>query len=107
MILSQILKIDSTAPAELSEEISHIWHEVVSSIAKEMLQYAEPHIDELYINLREEIALELAKLMSFISEKVVSDRMRGRLIAEINPEVEREQCFSEAGRNKILLNMFG
>lgn len=101
MILSQILKIDSTAPAELSEEISHIWHEVVSSIAKEMLQYAEPHIDELYINLREEIALELAKLMSFISEKVVSDRMRGRLIAEINPEVEREQCFSEAGRNKI------
>jgi hypothetical protein len=101
MILSQIFKIDSTAPAELSEEISHIWNEVVSSIVKEMLEYAEPHMGELHINLREEMALELAKLMLFISEKVVSDRMGGRLISEINLEVEREQCFSEAGRNKI------
>jgi hypothetical protein len=101
MILSQIHRIDSTAPAELSEEISLIWDEVVSSIAKEMLEYAEPHMGDLHISLREEMALELAKLMSFISSKVVSDRMGGRLIAEIDPEVEREQCFNEDGRNKI------
>jgi len=101
MILSQIQKIDSTAPAKLAEEISVVWGEVVSLIVKEMLEYAEPHIDDLHINLREEMALEIAKLMSFLSEKVVADRMNGRLIVEINPEVEREQCFSEAGRNKI------
>jgi hypothetical protein len=67
MILSQIQKIDSTAPADLSEEISAVWDEVVSSIVKEMLEYAEPHIGDLHINLREEMALELAKLISFIS----------------------------------------
>jgi hypothetical protein len=101
MILSQIQKIDSTAPVELTVEISAIWDEVVSLIVQQMLEYAEPHIGELHINLREEMALELAKLMSFLSEKVVSDRINGRLIAEIKPEVEREQCFSDAGRNKI------
>lgn len=101
MILSQIQKIDSTAPVELTEEISAIWDEVVSLIVQQMLEYAAPHIGELHINLREEMALELAKLMSFLSEKVISDRMNGRLIAEIKPEVEREQCFSDAGRNKI------
>lgn len=101
MILSQIFKIDPTAPAELSEEISHIWNEVVNSIVKEMLEYAEPHMGELHINLREEMTLELAKLISYISGKVVSARMGSRLILEIHPEVEREQCFSEAGRNMI------
>lgn len=101
MILSQIQKIDSTAPVELIEEISAIWNEVVSLIVQQMLEYAELHIGELHINLREEMALELAKLISFLSEKVVSERMNGRLITEIKPEVEREQCFSEVGRSKI------
>ena len=64
MILSQIQKIDSTAPAELSKEISAVWDEVVSSIVNEMLEYAEPHIGDLHINLREEMALELAKLIA-------------------------------------------
>lgn len=101
MILSQIQKIDSTAPVELTEEISAIWNEVVSLIVQQMLEYAKPHIGELHINLREEMALELAQLIAFLSNDVVSDRMNGRLIAEIKPEVEREQCFSEVGRNKI------
>lgn len=101
MILSQILKIEPMAPKELAEELSFIWDEVLSSVIKEMLNHAKPNIGELHVNLREEMALEMARLMSFISERIVSDRMSGRLISEINPTIEREQCFSEAGRNKI------
>jgi hypothetical protein len=101
MILSQIQKIDPTAQLQLVVEISAIWEEVLDSIVKEMLEHSKPHICDLHINLREEMALELVKLIYFISEKVVSNRMDGRSISEIDPTAEREQCFSEAGRNKI------
>lgn len=101
MILSQIQKIDPSAQLQLAVEVSAIWEEVLDSIVKEMLEYSKPHIGDLHINLREEMALELSKLIYFIAEKVVSSRMDGRLISEINPTAEREQCFSEAGRNKI------
>ncbi len=101
MILFQIQKIDSTVPKDIAEKISVIWEEVVSSIAKEMLTYVASRVGEPHINLREEMILELAKLKSFISEKVVSDRMNGRTIAEIDPLEERNQCFSEAGKCKI------
>jgi len=100
-IFSQIQTIDSSAPPDLAGELSVIWDEVVNSIVKEMLEYAEPHIGDLHINLREEMALELAKFMFVLSKQVVSDRINSRLIAEINPEEEREQCFSESGKNKI------
>lgn len=101
MILSQIRKIDSMAPEKLAREISVIWEDILHSIIKEMLDYAKPQIGNLHVNLREEMALEIARLMLFISERIISDRLNGRLIAEINPVLEREQCFSEAGRNKI------
>lgn len=59
MILNQINKFDSTAFSESSEKIAMVWERVVDSIIKEMLAYADPHIKELHINLREEMALEL------------------------------------------------
>jgi hypothetical protein len=66
-----------------------------------MLDIANPKMDELHINLREEIAHELAKLMLFISEKVVSDRIDGRSVNEIDYHIEREQCFSLEGKERI------
>jgi hypothetical protein len=47
------------------------------------------------------MALELAKLIYFLSEQIVADRMNGRAIREIDPQVEYEQCFSENGMEKI------
>ena len=101
MIMDQIIKFDSTASPESSKEVAQVWESVVDSIIKEMFAYAEPHIGELHINLREEMALELAKLISFISERVIADRLNGRTIKEIDPKIEHEQCFSENGREKI------
>ena len=101
MILNQIKKFDSTASPESSERIALVWERVVDSIIKEMLAYADPHIKDLHINLREEMALELAKLIFFISERVVADRLKGRTINEIDPQIEYEQCFSESGKEKI------
>lgn len=101
MILSQILKIEPMASRERANELALVWDDVLSLIIKEMLNHAKPKMLVLHINLREEMALEMTRLMRFISEKIVSDRMTGRLLAEINPAIEREQCFSVAGRNKI------
>ncbi len=100
-MLNHIYKIDPFASPEKAQQLAEIWDEVVSSIIKEMLDIANPQMDDLHINLREEMALELAKLIFFISEKVASDRISGRAINEIDHYVEREQCFSLEGKEKI------
>jgi hypothetical protein len=101
LMQTYILKFDSTASPEAAMTIAAVWEEVVNSIIEEMLAYANPYMDALHIDLREEMALELARLISFISEKVVIDRMAGRAIKHIDPKIEREQCFNVEGKNKI------
>lgn len=100
-MLNHIYKIDPFASPKKAQQLAEIWDEVVGSIIKEMLDIANPKMDELHINLREEIAHELAKLMLFISEKVVSDRIDGRSVNEIDYHIEREQCFSLEGKERI------
>ncbi len=100
-MLKSILKHDPSVSPEKAEKIAVVWDEVVSSIIKEMLARAKPHMDDLHIDLREEMALELAKLISFLSSRVVADRISGRVVNDIDPQVEREQCFSPKGREKI------
>lgn len=100
-MLNHIYKIDSSASPKEAQQLAEIWDEIVSSIIKEMLAIADPKMNDLHINLREEMALELAKLIFFISEKVVSDRMNGRTVNEIDYQEEREQCFSLEGKERI------
>jgi len=100
-MLNHIYKIDPSASPNEAQQLAEIWDEVVSSIIKEMLAVASPQMDDLHINLREEMALELAKLIFFFSEKVVSDRINGRTVNEIDYQVEREQCFSLEGKERI------
>lgn len=100
-MLNHIYKIDPSASPEKAQQIAEIWDEVVSLIIKEMLDIANPQMDGLHINLREEMAHELAKLILFISEKVASDRTSGRAINEIDQRLEREQCFSLEGKERI------
>lgn len=82
-------------------KVSAIWDDVVSLIIQKMLEYSTNKIRALHVNLREEMALELAKLALFISEKVVDDRLHGRLLTDINETTERDECFSEDGLKKI------
>lgn len=100
-MLNHIYKIDPSASPEKAQQLAEIWDEVVSSIIREMLDIANPQMDDVHINLREEMALELAKLIFFISGKVISDRTSGRAINEIDHHVEREQCFSLEGKERI------
>ena len=99
--MKYILKIDPAASPAKAEQLAKVWDEVVSSIVEEMLARAKPHMDNLHIDLREEMGLELAKLIVFISEKVVADRMSGRVVNDIDPQVEREQCFNLKGKERI------
>lgn len=101
MILSLILKHDPAASLEKAERLAKVWNEIVSLIIDEMLALTEPYMDDLHIDLREEMVLDLAKLISIISTKVVDDRMNGRVVKDIDPQVERKQCFSAKGMDKI------
>jgi hypothetical protein len=101
MLISKIQKLDPQATDELAEEFSVVWYGVVSQIVNEMLAYAEPHMGSLHINIREEMILELAKLTSFISDLVISERMNSRSVVEIDLIEERKACFSEEGKAAI------
>ena len=101
MMTAAILKHDPSANPEEIAKLATIWDEVVHSIIKKMLKYSASHIGDIHINLREEMSLELAKLISFIAEKVVADRLNSRSIKEINAELERQKCFGKDGQEKI------
>ena len=101
MSLSYILKNDPTASADSAAEVAVVLEEVVNAIVEEMLEYSSPQMKEIHIDLREEMALELAKLVSFISNKVVDDRLKGRAIAQVDSQSLRTQCFDEEGKSKI------
>ena len=100
-MVKYILNIDSSASLKKAEQLAKVWDEVVSSIVEEMLAIAKQHMEDIHINLREEMTFELAKLTAFVSEKVITDRMRGRTINDIDPQVELEQCFSLEGKERI------
>lgn len=83
------------------DSISAIWDEVVSAIIGKMLEYCDPYISDLHINLREEMTFELAKARLSIAENVVNDRLSDRLFEQIDERLERESCFNEKGTAKI------
>lgn len=93
-------KCPGSHPSDV-EKVSAIWDDVVSEITQRMLEYSAKKTPALHVNLREEMALELAKLTLFVSERVVDDRLRGRSLTEINETTERDECFSEDGIRKI------
>ena len=70
---SVLLKINPDSRLSDVMRVSVVWDEVVSLIIQKMVEYSSKQIPELNSNLREEMALELAKLVLFVSEKVVLD----------------------------------
>lgn len=83
------------------DRLSTIWDEVVCAIIENMLDYSDQHISDIHINLREEMILELARLQFYIADKVVNDRLSGRLLEQIDENIERESCFNEEGIARI------
>lgn len=93
-------KIPNSKPLDVAR-VSVIWDEVVAQIIQKMIEHSAKQIPSLHINLREEMALELAKLISFVSEKVVEQRIAGRSLHDIDEKTERNECFNEDGLKKI------
>ncbi len=100
-MFSTIIKIDPSASPQAAEKLIEIWEEVVSSIIEEMVNYANNETEDLHINLREEMIFELSKLILYLSEAVVHNRLNNRTISEIDPKTERIECFNKKGKSKI------
>lgn len=101
VIVTLLLIQEPAASREAVDSIAHIWEDVVDSVLESMLVYAAHKMPDPHIDLREEVILELAKLRTFLCERVVVDRMAGRTIKDIDPGTERDQCFDRAGKAKI------
>ena len=78
-----------------------VWDEVIMRIVDRAMELSRPHIDELHIDLREEMILELVKLQFFVADKVVQDRITGRLSESLSVDEERECCLNGDGLQKI------
>lgn len=78
-----------------------MWQDVINAIVKEIVEYSRPEMKDLHINIREEMAFELARIFSFLEERIVDDRIQGRAISSIDPQVERDECFSCNGIERI------
>ena len=101
MTASIILKRSPDSLAFDVAKVSAIWDEVVTLIIQKMIEYSVKKFAAIHINLREEMALELAKLTLFISEKVVEDRLQGRLLNNVDETAEHNFCFNHDGLKKI------
>lgn len=74
-----------------------IWDAIIERVIRKMLSFEDTTALELHVNLREEMALELAKLQFFLAERVVQKRLGARHPSEIDVAVEREACLGEEG----------
>lgn len=98
----EICKADPTCSLEASRQLAEIWDEVVKHIILEMLALTKKEVESsLHVHLHGEMVLELARLSLVVSERVVADRIQGRLVDDISPEVEREECLGFDGMKKI------
>jgi predicted HTH domain antitoxin len=86
--LSYIQEYDPSASIESTPELIDIWNKMVDSIISQMLDYSSEHFENIHINLLEEMSFELSKLIAFISQNVVEDRVSGRTVAEIDLKAE-------------------
>lgn len=79
------------------EALANIWDETTDCIVQTMLALDEGTQRELHINIKAEMALELAKLTLFLADQVVAKRTADRDIEQIDPEVERLACLGPEG----------
>lgn len=60
-----------------------------------MIELAELHMLSLHINVREDMAYELAALISMITRKVVEDRLSERPLEEIGFDTVSRECLGD------------
>ena len=100
-ILDVIMRLDSSANEQKAQDLAEVWQGVVEAIIKEMLLVSQSEVEEIHIDLREEMALEIARLTAFLSEKVVGERLAERKVEQIKQQEEITECFSDNGKERI------
>ena len=83
------------------DALAAIWDEVVDRIMHEMMGLHRANNAALHINIREDMALELAQLQLWVAERVVEKRTSGRDLSSIDPGEEREACLGPEGEGTI------
>ena len=102
--------LSGTAVRKLFPEVEHdsigaltaVWDEIVDRIIGEMLTLSEANDVELHTNVREDMAMELARLQLWLAERVVEKRATGRELSSIDPQQESEECLGSKGAETIL-----
>lgn len=92
MCRSEIVKRLPNADEARVHALGTIWDEVVHHIINEMLALTFEDAAPLHINIREDVALELAQLSLWLSERVIERRTAGRAFSKIDPLEERKEC---------------
>lgn len=98
---SILMKRYPEADTQKVTALSDLWDEVLHRIIEKMIEISTPEMKELHINLREEMALELAMLQTSLGEKIINERIGTQFLNNINVEDEREACFGESGIDRI------
>ncbi|MDP1641283.1 MAG: hypothetical protein Q8L59_03780 [Phenylobacterium sp.] len=97
-----IRKRDPTLAEAQVQALAAVWDEVVQRIIKALFDLEKAVERELHINIKAEMAFELARLMLFYSERVVDKRVGERCLQDIDPEAERAECLGPEGEGIIL-----
>ena len=101
MCSSEIVKRFPGATEVQIDALGTIWDEVVHYIINEMLELSSDDAEPLHINIREDMALELAQLLLWLSARVIEKRTEGRELSDIDPVAERNACLGLEGAKTI------
>jgi hypothetical protein len=98
---SAVSKALAGASGELIDALALIYDEVVHRIIVQMFELGRPDETPLDIDLREEMALEIARLTFWLGERVVEKRLPDREPGDIDLVAEREAVLGSAGVETI------
>jgi len=101
MCSSEIVKRFPNADEVQVLALGTIWDEVVHHIINELLELSSDDVGPLHINIREEMAFELAKLLMWLGERIIEKRTEGRELSDIDPVAERNACLGLEGAKTI------
>jgi hypothetical protein len=82
--------------------VAKVWQGEIDEIISLMFRYTEEKRHRLRRNMiREEAIFELAKLMLWLSQLVVTKKLQEKKISELDPATEASVIFSQLGRERI------